>query len=844
MRSSFRLRLSVKVKRLSPSPSSSPQRGEEKLKDENPKTEILRSLHSLRMINNIFKYFILLFSLLLLSRPAAAGDIDAIEHTVGYGSTNINGLAGNGRLTAGFSRQGELTVLRWPDPTMNDHLYYVTSIAENARSLPHFGAADNHGSFAGIFYQKKNGDSGLTWFRDPDWEQSQSYLSPDSAILVTRASHSSLKFLAEQEAFIPPEKDVLVQHFKIQIRSGSPVTHIKFIFFINPAPCLRRIAGAPIVDYREDDQNNFALFYSSDRDALVSFLPWSAEPPPGRSDLRPDYLSSALALFSPLGDNPEQSAVDDYVARLDDIFGPGVYFAAGADLSASGHQVGKMDQTSPPKADAFLDSTDGSLAGLSFSTGSADGALLFDLALDSQDTAEITVFLGAGENLSGREGAGEQLTQARQSGYTSLKAETEDWWKAWIGQARLPRTDDAGILETSKRALITIRESTAKESGAIVASISAQPPYHLDWPRDGAFINYALDQAGYHEMVTEHNRFYARVQRRSDTSMGANFIPRGSFEMNYYSDGMTGGIPCPFEIDQAGLAVWSMWDHYLHLPETEAGTYLSEIYPSIRLAAESVFVNCRDSANGLQCPANEDDNPAFTQGLQGAVTVYLGLESAVSAAGKAGEDPAVISRWSGRADELRDAIIRNFYNPQTGFTGPRDVRAWVIWPVEFWPADDIRMTALGDQLFSEIEPILKKETEGGSYVAKVTLALARLWAGDRKKLSRLDWANGVILNEIPTRMTRHYGESYVTVKGSDGKPYFDDRVSIPHVWEASLAYLSALKLYENYVPSGNGGLSCAEVRPPVHSLASGWKFLPLAFFSAWFAFRFIRKKKK
>ena len=788
---------------------------------------------------------ILLLSFPLFSGSVFANQIDAIEHTVGFGATNLNGLAGNGRLTAGFSRQGELTVLRWPDPTMNDHLYYITSIAENARSLPHFGAADNHGSFEGIFYRKRNGDSGLTWFRDPDWEPSQSYLSPDSAILVTRFSHSSLKLEAEAEAFIPPERDVLVQHFKIKILPGSPVQNFKFIFFINPAPCLRRIAGAPIQDYREDDQNNFALLYSSELNALVSFLPRIAEPPPDQSDSRPAYLSWALTLFSSLGENPKQAVTDSYIAHLDDIFGAGVYFAIGSDLPASEHQVGRMNQANPPKIDAFPDSADGSLTGSSFSTGSADGALLFNLPLNSQNEAGITVYLAAGENFSGPKGAGDQLILARQAGYSTLKAETEDWWKTWIKRARLPETSDPGILETSKRALITIRSSFAKESGAIVASISNQPPYHLDWPRDGAFINYALDQAGYYEMVTEHNRFYARVQRQSDEYQGSNFIPRGSFEMNYYSDGLVGGIPCPFEIDQVGLAVWSMWNHYRYLPEIEARNYLTEVYPAIRLAAEHVFVDCRDAANGLQCPANEDDKPAFTQGLLGAVTVYLGLQAAIAAAGEAKEDPAVLSRWVNRANELREAITRKFYDQQTGFAGSQDVQAWLIWPVEFWPAGDNRMITLGDQLFSEIEPTLKKETEGGFYLAKVTLALAYLWAGDQEKLTRLAWANGVLLNEIPTRMTRHYGEGYVTVKGPDGKSYFDNRISVPHVWNASLAYLSALALYENYVPpAAEDSFSCAGVRKPGKTSFSWGLLLPLGFIVFWMVFRSAKKRRQ
>ncbi len=42
------------------------------------------------------------------------------------------------------------------------------------------------------------------------------------------------------------------------------------------------------------------------------------------------------------------------------------------------------------------------------------------------------------------------------------------------------------------------------------------------------------------------------------------------------------GTPFSFEIDEAGLGVWTLWEH----------------------------------ANNLQCPANEDDNQPLTQGLQ------------------------------------------------------------------------------------------------------------------------------------------------------------------------------------------------------------------------------------
>src|SRR4029453_16743256 len=77
---------------------------------------------------------------------------------------------------------------------------------------------------------------------------------------------------------------------------------------------------------------------------------------------------------------------------------------------------------------------------------------------------------------------------------------------------------ESDVLTFARRSLIVMRQATDNASGAIVASVNAQPPYGADWPRDRAFINYALDIAGYAENVSRHNRFYARVQRKQPGS--------------------------------------------------------------------------------------------------------------------------------------------------------------------------------------------------------------------------------------------------------------------------------------------------------------------------------------
>ena len=124
----------------------------------------------------------------------------------------------------------------------------------------------------------------------------------------------------------------------------------------------------------------------------------------------------------------------------------------------------------------------------------------------------------------------------------------------------------------ARRALINLRVGTDAATGAIVASISRQPPYYLDWPRDGTFFNVALDVSGQTALAERRADLYVAWQRapacrrrRSSTSRrrvdpdtgAASTYPADGWEMNYYPDGMVGG-PIRFEIDNAALALWTI----------------------------------------------------------------------------------------------------------------------------------------------------------------------------------------------------------------------------------------------------------------------------------------------
>jgi len=741
--------------------------------------------------NHRLHWIPLLFLLLLLPPSACTLDNPAEEREFISGPTNINAAVGNGGLTAALSSRGDTTVLRWPSPSYFDQLNYMTALlTPGARELPRMGSRENQGIFAGLAYLR-DGQQHVTWFRDPQWTASQSYLSDHSNAALTSFHNPDLDLRVSQIQFILPDRDVLVFRYELTSTRESPVSNPSLIFFENASPCLQKVPNLLAVsDWLLDFQNDFAALYDARNDLLVHY--------------RPEAGKELLSRLAPLYSSPPHTLpgmVERVVDHLDEDFGPGIYLAIGADRETSGHQVG-LDSSSPCEQsvpwtyfaeDAFLDAQDGTLSGSPTAACQANAALQFDLDLSSgSDT--VTLYLAASGSWDGPDGARAVLENARRE--TGPLDRTEQWWRDWISRARMPLTEDPQILGVAKRALISIKTATDRGTGAIVASVSTQPPYSLDWPRDGAFLNHILDRAGYHDMVSRHNRFYARVQRKESLldAAGRTVAPAGTFATNYFADGME-GWPIPFEIDNAGLAAWTMAEHASFLHGEERSRYIREIWPAIRLTA-SELAACRDPENGLQCFANEGDSLEKTQGLVGAVAVYLALRSAGELGREAESDPSLPARWQSRAEELKQAVLDRFWNDEgffeTGFPYPRGFVSWVIWPARLLPYSDPRMESHARQIFSFIEPHLRKETDYALYDAEAVSALAHIWKGDEPRMEQLRWALDILTRELPTRGTRHYSEVY-TVETTVAGRVFVPRTAVPHVWSAGLVTLAAME---------------------------------------------------
>src|SRR5262245_26466536 len=776
------------------------------------------------------------------------------------GATNVNAALGSGRLTAAFSRCGELTVLKWPGPSFYGQLDYLSSNAPDARRLPHFGALDSQGAFPGIAYRTAKG-RGFTWLRDDDWTHQQRYSADTSDVLVDEASNPALGLHVTARHFVLPDRDVLVSHYEVRRERGSPVRGGTMVFYTNFAPTLARLPFFPIADWGLDFQNDYAAAYDTHERAVLQFLPASARSFPH------DYGPVNPVLQDPpRGARSLRRAVRRVVDGLSE---PGVYIAFGARRRDDGYQVGFDDAPMcahqselaertiatfdlPPDflpfarglfvcsatvsdpggplgacrakegwryqaRSAYDDSRSGTLGRSPIAACQANAAVARRLRFRKGVATAVFDVAVAGT----RDQAWALLRGARAESPVAQREATERWWADFLAPAHLPDTDDPLITAFARRSLVVARTATDEASGAIVASVDTQNPYGEGWPRDGSFINYALDLAGYTDLVSRHNRFYARVQRKEPGPWSILYdfetcdpahptypacVPAGTYETNYYADPVeaVAGNPISFEIDEAGLGVWTMWEHARHLTDPAQRTaYLADICPAIRLGAVNLAA-CRDPQTGLQCPANEDDNIPLTQGLQGAETVLLALKNAVAAAGDCGFDPAEAGAWQSRATELEAALRAHFLDttPPAHLGSGGDRPGWLLWPVELFSPDEPLAVSHSQWLRERsIDPILTRTAPSGAYDAENLVARGMRFraTGDAAGLAELQDQVRFFVRELTTPGRLHMGEQYgryqLDVNGDGIAPDYVAENDVPHVWEHAYLFIAAMTAF-------------------------------------------------
>ncbi len=811
--------------------------------------------HRLRIVS-------LAFSLFLFCAPLSASEnwssLPINEHLMG--ATNVHAIAGNGGLSAGLSAFGELSVLTWPSPSYTDQLAYITSNHPDARSWPRFGAKEGMGAFFGLRYRVGE-EERFTWLRGEGWISSLSYASEFAPVVVTTLTNDNLGITVHVTDLVLSDTDVLARHVHVTQKDGAQADPLSLIAYANLSPTLARVPKLPIADWALDPRNDFAAIYDAARDILFHFRPGDT----GQVASLIDLVIPPAIDYGPIGTLlQEESIPADAVAKLaadlETQYAPGVYIAmSGAakvsdrsvqigfdttELCAAIDELGENILLLPerfPEADpmdlsaldmlrcvkpaleavresegwvyeaedAYSDAPDG-LGGSHVAAGQVNSAMELTL-VSSPEGKQATLYLGFADTASE---VAALLSHARASDFQDHLDSTLSDWMARIEPLRLPDTDDADILAFCRRTLVNLLVGTDRNTGAIVASLSRQPAYGEDWPRDGAFFNAALDAAGLHDLVTRRMLNYAAWQRKSPAEPEAlidapppldpddpesETYPAGAWEMNYYADGMIGGF-IRYEIDNTAFLLWNYGYHAGYIEGDDARTaYLKDVWPTVKLGAD-LLTRWRDPETGLAAPANENDNPAYTSTLFGAGPIFAGLVNAAKIA-RALEHDAEADAYEARAEELREAILTHLVDSESGLLLERRnlsghpgsnlhaASSTAIWPGRLFDFKEAKSKEQMRINLDDVLAVLRGETDGGSYLNKVTLAAA-LALGDSEDRETLAEALRIQTHDLPTPQTRHYGEVFLYSNG-----VYEQQVANPHLWAATLTYLTAMAYY-------------------------------------------------
>jgi len=327
----------------------------------------------------------------------------------------------------------------------------------------------------------------------------------------------------------------------------------------------------------------------------------------------------------------------------------------------------------------WKDAEDGLLSQNPIAQGSVDSSLGFSGMLSADAPITVDYWIIAGENLKDVRNQNEVVLQTGCDAYLN---QTESYWRNWVvSQVNLNLTELPPALGSLfKRSLLTIR-TQADNDGAITAANDtdyfsfAKDTYSYMWPRDGAFVAYALDQTGHQDLTRRFFRFCHRIFTEGydyDATKGDQqeaffyhkYTPSGAVGSSWHPWIHGSGEPLlPIQEDETALILWSLWNHYQQYRDIE---FVRKMYDEMIRPAGNFLCNFRDPKTGLPFFSYDLWEERFGIHTFTVATVYAGLQAAANFATVFGDiDNAV--KYRETATEIKVAALKHLWCEEKGY---------------------------------------------------------------------------------------------------------------------------------------------------------------------------------
>lgn len=319
----------------------------------------------------------------------------------------------------------------------------------------------------------------------------------------------------------------------------------------------------------------------------------------------------------------------------------------------------------------WRDAEDGILSGDAIADGSVDSTIGIYLDLPADGEAKAYCWMTVGKSY-------DAVTRLNNLviGETPehLIERTTHYWKAWVkrgldtsfimpdmtisqNSSYLPEN----LVKLYERSLLILR-TQIDNGGAITAANDFDPfekgmdGYSYMWPRDGAMIAYALDEAGYREITERFFQFCADVIA-PDGYFLHKYNPDGSVGSSWHPRIVNGKVQLPIQEDSTALVIWSFWHHFQKYQNLELARSL---YEPLVLNAADFMLKYRDEATKLPLPSYDLWEERYGTHAFTTAAVCAGLSASANFADVFG-DGQKADEFRNATGQMREAIDRYFY---------------------------------------------------------------------------------------------------------------------------------------------------------------------------------------
>ncbi|MBI5570840.1 MAG: glycoside hydrolase family 15 protein [Desulfomonile tiedjei] len=380
----------------------------------------------------------------------------------------------------------------------------------------------------------------------------------------------------------------------------------------------------------------------------------------------------------------------------------------------------------------FRDAEDGTLSGNPIAQGSVDSVICLRLELEGMSRGKAHYWLSAGQSW---DEVRRIDATVKSKGPQDMIARTRAYWNLWIRKENprlelLPET----IRELYRRSLLVLRTQIDWQGGIIAANDSDVIRFNRDtysyvWPRDGALVAAALDQAGHASLSQNFYRFVADVLEKGGYLLH-KYNPDGTLASSWHPWLSDGQPQLPIQEDETALVLWALWHHFVQDRDVE---FIKPFYKAFIKKAADFMCEYRDAKTGL--PAASYDLWEERRGIHAFTVgaVFAGITAASLFCQAFGEVDKADS-YMRAAAEIRDGASAYLWREDLGrfcrmihvsdsghieIDPTRDSSVWGLFAFGLYSATDPRIVAtmsdLREKLWVRTEVGGMARYEGDSY---------------------------------------------------------------------------------------------------------------------------------